>query len=153
MKRIIFIAQALVLSIGCAHANSNLGESRGHLAINAFMCSVYAEMIDERNEQKRLFELGFKSAREYIDGLKSKAISEKTITDIPLLFSLRLGGPSTDFMIGRIYEGTVSHTYDKVVKEDSSGFRITDPSQWANDELKKIRAKNIYDNANCKLIR
>lgn len=153
MKRKIFIAQALVLSIGCAQADSTLGESSAHLAVNAFACSSYAEMIGESNEQKRLFELGVKSARAYIEGVKGKTISESTLKDIPLLFSLRLGGPSTDFMVGRVFEGTASHAYDKVVKEDVSGFPITDPAKWAKGELKTLRAENLFRSANCKLIR
>jgi hypothetical protein len=152
MKKSILTLLLAALSTG-ANANDKAGDSPASLAVSAFLCSTYAEMIGESNEQMRLFELGVKSARAYIEGVKSKTISENTVKDIPLLFSVRLGGPSTDFMVGRVFEGTANHAYDKVVKEDVSGFPITDPAKWAKGELKTLRAQNLFRSGNCKLIR
>jgi hypothetical protein len=55
-------------------------------------------------------------------------------------------------MIGRIFENAMRDAYDKVVKEDNNGLPILDPSKWARDELKVIRAKNKYHSSNCALI-
>jgi hypothetical protein len=64
-----------------------------------------------------------------------------------------MGGPTTDFIIGRIFEGATADAYDKVVKEDSAGLPIIDPSKWADDKLKVMRAKNKYQSSNCTLVR
>lgn len=61
-------------------------------------------------------------------------------------------GPSTDFIVGRIYEAATNDASDKVVKEDESGFLITDPSKLTEDERKVIRAKNQFQRSNCTLI-
>ncbi len=120
---------------------------------SAFSCATFAEMSGDKKEQERLFELGYKAGKSFVDGVRTKTISEAEIKEAPVGVLWHMGGPTTDFVIGRIFEAATNDAFDEVVKEDSAGLPITDPSKWANDELKTIRAKNKYQSSNCTLVR
>ena len=120
---------------------------------SAFSCATYAEMSGNKREQERLFEVGYNAGRTFVDGVKNKMIPETEAKDAPIGVLMVMSGPTTDFIIGRIFEAATEDAYDKVVKEDSAGLPILDPSKWADDKLKVIRAKNKYQSSNCTLIR
>ena len=100
-----------------------------------------------------MFEIGYATGQKFINGIKDKTIPDSEAKKTPIGVLMRMGGPTTDFVIGRVFEGVSEDVYDKLVKEDDSGMPILDPSKWAGDELKIIRAKNKYSDSNCALIR
>lgn len=120
---------------------------------SAFSCATYAEMSGNKREQERLFEVGYNAGRIFVDGVKNKTITETEAKDAPIGVLMHMSGPTTDFIIGRIFEAATEDAYDKVVKEDSAGLPILDPSKWADERLKVIRAKKQYQISNCTLIR
>lgn len=74
-------------------------------------------------------------------------------SNVPLAVMLLLGGPSDDFMVGRIYEVAVGNAYDEVVKDDENGIEM-EPAKWRMDEgLKRVIAENKFRSKNCELIR
>lgn len=146
----------LVLAIQTLLFGNASAENKPNLARvmwSAFSCAAYAEMSGNKQEQERLFKVGYDAGRAFVDGVKNKTISEAETKDAPIGVLMLMGGPTTDFIIGRIFEGATADAYDKVVKEDRAGFPIIDPSKWADDKLKVIRAKNKYQSSNCTLIR
>ncbi|RDH81053.1 MAG: hypothetical protein DIZ80_13105 [endosymbiont of Galathealinum brachiosum] len=117
---------------------SNTQPNLGNVIWSAFVCSEYAGIYGNRNEQKRLFEVGFQVGREFINGIKNKTIPDSEAENTPIGILMRLSGPTTDFAIGRIFEGASGSAHDKVTKEDRDGLPITDPLKWADKELKTI---------------
>ena len=127
---------------------------------SAFVCAAYAEMSGNKREQERLFNVGYKAGTEFIEGIKRKEAADPNVRiedtearDAPVAVLMRMGGPTTDFVIGRIFEAATGDAYDKVVKEDSSGALIRDPSKWASKEVRTITAGTKYESSNCSLIR
>ena len=146
---------AIVLMVGVMQGGAEGQDKRpnqGLLMWSAFSCATYAELSGNEREQKRLFDIGYRAGKIFIDGIKNQTIAEVERREAPIGVLLRLGGPSVDFMTGRIFEGAVEYAYDNVVKTDNSGVPIVDPSKWATGELKVIRAQNKYRGSNCKLI-
>src|SRR6516225_4210825 len=111
------IVATIVASI-LAFSSSALAASDaeiGHLKIvvrSAFRCSTYASMFDDQKEQQRLFQIGLKAARDFVDGLKSQ--NNPTLSAI----TAYLGPVSTDFIVGRAYESETTKAYDEIVKYD-----------------------------------
>lgn len=134
-------------------AREDNNPNRALVMWSAFSCATYAEMSGNKKEQERLFEAGFNVGRSFVNGVKHKTIAEKEVKDAPIGVLMHMGGPTTDFIIGRIFEAAAGDAYDKVVKEDSAGLPILDPSKWADDKLKVIRAQDKYQSSNCTLIR
>ena len=149
---IFFLVLAFQISLA---KGASADEKPNHARImwSAFSCSTFAEMSGNTSERERLFKVGYKAGRAFVDGVKKKTLPETEAKDAPIGVLMRMSGPTTDFVIGRIFEAATDDAYDKVVKEDSSGMPILDPSKWADDKLKVIKAQNEYQNANCTLIR
>ena len=123
----------------------------GRLMWAAFVCSNYAELSHDEPEQERLFTVGYVAGRRLLD--EWPTLSEQRRRNIPVGVLLRLGGPSVDFIIGRIFAGAAEDAFDKVVKTDGSGRPITDPLKWAGEELKVVNAVNRYQRSNCALLK
>lgn len=119
---------------------------------SAFSCAAFAEMSGDKKEHERLFKLGYRAGKAFVDSVRTKTISDTELKEAPVGVLWHMGGPTTDFIVGRIFEAATGDAYDQVVKEDSSGLLITDPRKWADDELKVIRAKNMYQRSNCALV-
>lgn len=143
---------ACVLAALPAYAQSKA--DLGRKSWSAFECSVLAELAGKRSEQERLFTVGLTSGREFIEALRNGEIQENDVrSSVPLLMLMRLGGPSTDFMIGRIYEAAVGTAYDDIVKKGDNGLELPIEKWRMDDELKKMRADLLYLRGNCSLIR
>src|SRR3974390_1778458 len=97
----------------------------------AFRCSTYAQLMHDQKEQQRLFQIGLKAGRDYVEGLKSR--------DDPTSEMLRfIRGVSTDFVVGQLYESESTHAYDEIAKLDASEA--------------KTQAERSYRNGNCSLV-
>ena len=97
----------------------------------AFRCSTYAQLFHDQKEQQRLFQIGLKAGRDYVEGLKSR--------DDPKSETLTfMRGVSTDFVVGQMYESESTHAYDEIAKLDVPEA--------------KIQAELNYRNGNCSLI-
>lgn len=146
---LVLITKTLLVEVASADNKPNLAR----VMWSAFSCAAYAEISGNKQEQERLFKVGFDTGRTFVGGVKNKTITETEAKDAPIGVLMLMSGPTTDFIIGRIFEAATENSYDKVVKEDSAGLPIIDPSEWADDKLKVIRAKNKYQSSNCTLIR
>jgi hypothetical protein len=146
---LVLTSQALFAQEPSAYS----AENSARLMWSAFSCATFAEMSGDQSEQKRLFDLGYMSGRIFVHGVRSKTISEAEIRKAPVGVLSRMAGPTTDFVVGRIFEAAMNDAFDEVVKEDSAGLPIFDPSMWADEKLQVVRAKNKYRQSNCALVR
>jgi hypothetical protein len=106
----------------------------------AFRCSTYAQLFHDQKEQQRLFQIGLKTGRDYVEGLKS--VFDPTSE---LLTYIR--GVPTDFVVGQLYEAESTHAYDEIVKPQNGLL-----NKWFEAPEPKIQAERTYRQNNCSLI-
>ena len=108
----------------------------------AFRCSTYAQLFHDEKEQQRLFQIGLRAGRDFVEGLKSR--------DDPAMgeMSRFIRGVSTDFVVGQMYEAESTHAYDEIVK-NQNGLPL---KQWLDASAAKTQAELRYQQSNCSLI-
>lgn len=152
-RRIVVVVAILLVSmLGICHAQEK-HPNRGLLMWAAFSCATFAELSGNSGEQERLFKLGYKIGRELLSDIDAKKIDQREFENLPVGVKFRLAGPTTEFIMGRIFEGAQEDAFDKVVKEDDHGGILTDPLKWADGELKVLRARNKFQKSNCGVLR
>jgi len=107
----------------------------------AFKCSTYAAIFHDQKEQQRLFQIGLKAGRDYVEGLKSR-------DDPTSEMSTFIRGVSTDFVVGQLYEAESTHAYDEIIKYQN-GLPL---NKWFDTPEPKNQAERIYGQSNCSLI-
>jgi hypothetical protein len=107
----------------------------------AFKCSTYAAIFHDQKEQQRLFQIGLKAGRDYVEGLKSR-------DDPTSEMSTFIRGVSTDFVVGQLYEADSTHAYDEIVKYQNG----LPPNKWFDAPEPKTQAERSYHQSNCSLI-
>jgi hypothetical protein len=132
---------------------SNRDINLGRVMWSAFPCATYAEMSEDLAEQERLFEVGYEAGRAFLTSVEEGTISDEELQRSPTVVLLLLGGPTIDFILGRIFQSAADNAYDNVVKRDLAGGLITNPSEWAEDELAVERAKTKFHQSNCAVVR
>ena len=108
----------------------------------AFRCSTYAQLFHDQKEQQRLFQIGLKAGRDYVEGLKSR--DDPTMDEM----STFIRGVSTDFVVGQMYESESTHAYDEIVKYQN-GLPLT---QWLDAPAAKTQAELRFRQSDCSLI-
>lgn len=148
----IFLFATALTSSQVLAAETN-GRSAAIL-FTAWTCSVFAELKGDADEQRRLFDLGYGSGQGFLDALAAGKVSREDIrANVPLAVSMRLGGPSPDFILGQIFEAAAEDAYDKVVKFAYDGIALAPSDYVFDDDLKASKAATHYLQANCSLIR
>jgi hypothetical protein len=104
--------------------------SLGDKMSGAFKCSTYASMFHDQKEQQRLFQIGLKAGRDYVEGLKTR-------DDPASEMSAFIRAAPTDFVVGQMYEAQSTHAYDEIVKNQPDA------------EAAKTQAETSYRNSNC----
>jgi hypothetical protein len=136
-KSLLIVAGILVFSSTCfAASDEELGRLSDKMS-GAFRCSVYAGMFDDLKDQQRLFQIGLKAARDFVEGMKSRDDNNPVKG-----LQTYMPGASTDFLVGQMYD-----LQEKQADTEVSGIgRRLDPSQEKNE------AEIIYHKNNCSLI-
>lgn len=148
---ILLILFAMLLSNTSAQQQIDQ-TNRGRLLWSAFACATYAELSGKMEEQQRLFEIGYTVGKAFLTDIDNQTISESELQNAPVGVLGTLGGPTIEFILGRIFALVQSDSYDSVVKEDSRGMPIFNPADWADEELEVVRAQTKYRDSNCELI-
>ena len=114
-----------------------------------------AGMAEKSDEAQTLFNTGLESGRTFIKQIESNEVTEDYIrSNVPIGTTMVVfeGGPTTDFILGRLYESVSTYAYDKVVKEDKGGQPLK-VGEWNLDkDLKKSIAEGKYLKSNCELL-
>ncbi len=139
---------ALMLSMVCV-ATAQADESKEHalraaVAWSAFECSSLASMSKDAAEQERLFLYGLEQGRRFIAAHQAGKIKHEHLSNtVPLRFLLLLEGPSTDFMLGRIFEAIQENAVEDIFKTGD---------KFNSKEVQVILAQTKFGKRNCELI-
>ena len=95
-------------------------------------------------ENERLFGIGLKAGRQFVEAVKNGQISPEAMrSEVPIGVTMYLAGPSVDFIIGRVFEGAMGDVYDDIVKR-RNGIPLPS-SDWVMDEaIRKPEEKHRY---------
>lgn len=111
------------------------------LSWRAFECSVLAEQKGDPAEQERLFSLGYEEGMAFLRALEAEELTREALDQhAAWRFTFRLGGPSHDFRLGRIFEGVAEEVHSNV---------LTD----RDDEVQRMQAENEFARRNCGLLK
>lgn len=151
--RLTLVIALIALGTQGAQAQEN-AVNRARLAFSAFSCGTWAEMMGDTEEQKRLFDLGYKMGKAFLDDVIANTAPEQELRDAPIGVTWMLAGPTADFILGRIFENANRDAYDSVVKEDAAGVPFQDTTKWITDEhVQQMIAQTKYQQSNCVLVR
>ena len=108
---------------------------------SAFKCSTYASLSHDQKEQQRLFQIGLKAGRDYVEALKTRDDPTSEV----LTF---MRGVSTDFVVGQMYEAESTHAYDETV-QSQNGLPL---QQFLDASAAKTQSELNYRRSNCSSI-
>ncbi len=149
MRRLLRAVSVCISVIVLASVGISAQAGKGKMARvmwSAFICGTYAEISEEKAEQKRLFEVGIRAGREFLGALLENKISDSEYSkEVPVGVTLVLGGPSIDFMIGRVFAAASKDAWEKTMEEIDTLDNI-------GGELRKIKAENLFFKSNCSII-
>ena len=135
-----------ILSSERAAAQGAEKAQMAHVMWSAFTCAIYAEISDQKEEQKRLKEVGIRAGRKFLAALLDKEIGESEYSKhVPVVVTLLLGGPSVDFMLGRIFENATKKAWDKSMEKVGTYDDL-------GKTIQKAKARNLFHASNCAII-
>jgi hypothetical protein len=144
------------------------------LMFSAFQCGTYAAMSDNEKEKARLFEVGVKAGREFLNSVNQGQITEAGVvpeavmtllsytaynlaSDIELAelggktkpgrIPKKVEGPSNDFVLGRIFEFSTSSAYKIARVAEKSVYApegVTDQAHTKENAIEKYRTRNCW---------
>lgn len=146
MKKIILILFSSVFCIE-VHASKDLEfANKASLSVAAFSCHAYYSYANKSNESYRLFEIGYKSGKDFLTYIKGNKMDEKILDEeVPSVF-LYENGPTVDFMLGSIYSQVIRTALDQVLKNSNLSFEY-------DEELRKQKADSLIRERNCALLK
>jgi hypothetical protein len=155
---VVIVSGILLLSSPLAVADQNKAILARTLWFG-FRCSAFAQISGERTEQERLFQVGLKAGHAFLEALRGGQVSDDELNnEVPLAVTLLLWGPTTDFMLGRIYESALNAALDDVVRT-KNGLAVDTDDQLVKDEKdkrdqkdKKLIAHTHFLQSSCALI-
>ena len=88
---------------------------QGKLAFVAFSCAALARHMGDDTKAKTAFNVGVESAREFVEAFRSNRVLDSDFrSEVPLLVMGSLRGPSTDFIVGRIFQVSSDYQGDYI---------------------------------------
>lgn len=136
---------ALLTVLAVSHtslAQESPPADRGMLSWAAFTCFSYARASDQPGEAERLFTIGYSAGKGLVNDIYEGRASEAEVQKMPLSFRFRLQGPSSDFVMGTVFEKATFEAQAKLIE----GNPAIDP------EIKSLKARSLYDAGNCSLL-
>jgi hypothetical protein len=155
MRRIeICLATAIAMlpvSVSATEMTSAEYAAAGRRAFDAMSCAVFAEYADNEKEQVRLTELGIAQGRVFLQALRDGLVSNEDMdNNVPIAFTLSLGGPSVDFILGRFWERAIESASDKVWEKHKPN---SESQNALNDTARKLNGELLYRQGNCASLR
>lgn len=143
-------------------------EAVGELAgktLALWECSALASWVDNKPQAERLFKAGFATGSKFIAQAKlidDPALQKRMGDRVPIIISQNLGGPSNDFMLGRIMGAIGLDVEDKASDRETwthqenhprgTNERLTDADSKIRSELRNAKAEQLFRDQNCALL-
>lgn len=142
VRSAIAIAVLLFAAPGAGAQESAEYARAGREAWSGFQCSIFASYAKEGDEeQARLFQYGYERGQFFLEAANEGKIEGADInSNVPIGITMRMQGPSLEFILGRIFEAAADDAADKVYEND------------ARDDFLVMQARNLYTERNCGLI-
>ena len=102
--------------------------------LTAFECYHFASVVKDQELATKLFLVGYESGRRFLDGAGKGKLLPDDEKEIAIAFSLMGGGPSHDFILGRILEIMRKNTDD--------AFKDFEIKMWGNVAERELRERN-----------
>jgi hypothetical protein len=142
----LLIVATLILSQSAVAETSKEYALLGKKVVSAFMCSATARAVEKTESAERLFKLGHESAKVFLEAANSGKINSEDIrSTVPMIVTMRMRGPSIDFIAGTFWEGTVANLYEKFGRDCEDCI--------LDDELKAMWMGDQYRSMNCELLK
>jgi hypothetical protein len=112
-----FLAAAFLFGPATATADEESWRlaRQGKLAYVAFSCATLARHMGDDTKAKTAFNIGVESARKFVEAIRSNRVLDSDFrSEVPRLVMWTLQGPSTDFIVGRIFQATSDYQDDYV---------------------------------------
>lgn len=111
---------------------------------SAFSCGAWASINNQTDDQERLFLFGYDSGTQFLDALRAEKIEQGDLnSEVPIGVNLVLQGPTSEFILGRIFDSAQTEALSDVYKTGESDN---------SEEMQKIIAGNKYRDGNCQLL-
>jgi hypothetical protein len=82
---------------------------------SAFSCSVYAGWMNDLEEQDRLFNVGYEAGHRFIAAVESGSVTDDDLfTKVPQGVSRSVFGPTTEFILGRMFQSAAMNALSSV---------------------------------------
>ena len=148
MRTATIIATLFCLSASSAGATEQSSKELASLGLttwSAFECTSWASVMKDEKQTELLFELGLSSGRQFIESVRAGKVTREDISaEVPIGLVMLLQGPSTDFILGRIFESVQEYALKEVVKSKDG----------VNEKpVQAVIASNMFRAANCSLLR
>jgi hypothetical protein len=108
MKRMGILAALVLAALPTDYSPAQTSEQyavMGRKLWAAFECAALADVIDDAEEKRRLFNIGYEQGKIFLNALQGGKIEKQDIERLPMAVSVFLpGGPTVDFILGRLFE-------------------------------------------------
>ena len=148
------VAAAILLATVSFGYSSDESARAAKTMYSAWLCSTYAELKGDTAEQGRLFMMGHEKGKEFIGAVLAGTINGKeSRTIVPMTVVVLMGGPTHDFILGRIFQNAAGQAYDDIATKDANGVPFPPADYVTDDELMTSIASTKYSRANCEVLR
>lgn len=120
---------------------------------SAFQCSTLAGVAADQEQSERLFMVGYEAGQRFYSALVAGSIPESDFhSKVPIGVGLVSQGPTTEFIIGRVFGASQTDALDKIWKQDGNGLPLPEAEWIFDEELRKSKASLMYVRSNCDLL-
>lgn len=140
----LLVLAALAVIAGSSFAQGQDTATSAKVAYRAFECAHLASSQSDHAQKERLFDLGVAEARKAGDAYIRGELSDQDLSRTEIMTTFFMGGPSPDFIAGRLYEGAGNHVWINI-KAASGGADASLP------DMRRITSR-MYQDKNCELL-
>ena len=116
-------------------------------------CATWAGMAGDQITGEEHFSEGLVSGRRFVDAAKSGEISDSDWNSmVPWGVAMTMAGPSTDFVLGRLFAFVSDDAFDQVAKRDPTGMPLSAEDYVLDNEIQAVLASNLMHRSNCSLL-
>ncbi len=109
----------------------------------SYECASLAAISNNDPETIRLSKYAYEQGKIFYESLNEGKIGKNDVeSGVPVGVLFAAGGPSVDFMLGRLSESVMNHTYDDIETEYKSRNGTYNSSEYHVLASEKFREKN-----------